>query len=331
MVESASDETVLREAVALASLAPSIHNTQPWQWIVHPEQAELYADRERQLTATDPDGRSLMLSCGVALQHAQVALAAADRPPEVERLPDPGQPDLLARIRLGTPAPAGPDLVREYQSMLIRHTDRRPFAPQYPAQDALDELTSVAEDAGAHLHLVRPDQVTLVNLLVSRAGGIEGDDPEYRAELAAWTHRDSADGLPPDVLPSDEPRRVPIRDFTPDDDAEPTEVPDAPPVADEYARYAVLHGDRDDEPHWLRGGEALGAVLLAAVRLGLATSPFSDPVEVMATREKLARDILAGLGHPYLVLRFGVASPEAPPPPRTPRRPTDETTRVEPE
>lgn len=330
MAGTGDDETVLREAVAMASLAPSIHNTQPWQWTVHPEQAELYADRTRQLAATDPDGRSLVLSCGVALQHAQVALAAAGHPPVVERTPDAGQPDLLARIRLGAPGPSAPELVREYQSMLIRHTDRRPFAPQYPPQTALDELASVAEDSGAHLHLVRPDQVTMVNLLVSRASGIEREDPAYRAELADWTHRDAGDGLPPGALPADTPRRVPIRDFA-TDDAEPGEVPDAPPVADEYARYAVLYGDRDDPPHWLRGGEALGAVLLAAVRLGLATSPFSDPVEVMATREKLARDILSGLGHPYLVLRFGVASPEAPPPARTPRRPATETTTVEPE
>ncbi|HEY3504999.1 MAG TPA: nitroreductase [Actinocatenispora sp.] len=328
MVGSVGDETVLREAVAMASLAPSIHNTQPWQWIVHPEQVELYADRERQLAATDPDGRSLALSCGVALQHARIALAAAGHPPVVERMPDAGQPDLLARIRLGAPEPAGPDLVRAYQSMLIRHTDRRPFAPQHPEQGALDELTSVAEDGGAHLHLVRPDQVTMVNLLVSRAGGIEREDPAYRAELADWTHRDAGDGLPPDVVPTDAPRRVPIRDFAPGD-AEPGEVPDAPPVADEYARYAVLYGDRDDPQHWLRGGEALGAVLLAAVRLGLATSPFSDPVEVLATRERLARDVLSGLGHPYLVLRFGVASPEAPPPGRTPRRPAADTTTVE--
>ena len=37
--------------------APSVLNTQPWHWRVHPERLELFADRRRQLTVTDPDGQ----------------------------------------------------------------------------------------------------------------------------------------------------------------------------------------------------------------------------------------------------------------------------------
>jgi nitroreductase len=317
-------QSILREAAAIASLAPSIHNTQPWQWLVHEHDTELYADRTRQLLATDPDGRSLTLSCGVALQHAQVALRAAGYLPDVVRLPDLEDEDLLARVTLGGATAPSAECVRDYQSMLIRHMDRRPFADRAPSEEALRELTAAADAGGAHLHLVRPEQVTTVTMAVGRAGEVEQSEPAYRRELHDWTHRDldSGEGLPAGVLPEPAARRVPIRDFAPDRDAA---LPDEPALADRYARYAVLYGDRDDPAHWLRGGEALGAVLLGVVRLGLAVSPYSDPIEVLATRQLIAREVLSGLGAPYLVLRLGVASPEQPPRARTARRPVADT------
>jgi hypothetical protein len=58
---------------------------------------ELYADRHRQLDVVDPDGRLLLISCGIALHHARTALAAAGWTATVDLLPDPSLPDLLAR------------------------------------------------------------------------------------------------------------------------------------------------------------------------------------------------------------------------------------------
>jgi hypothetical protein len=51
-------------------------------------------------------------------------------------------------------------------------------------------------------------------------------------------------------------------------------------------------------------------------------------VEVDNTRQILRR-VLAGLGHPYLVLRLGFMDPEHAGPPRTPRLPVDEVVEIE--
>jgi len=71
------DTGTVRTVLALAARAPSVHNTQPWRWRVDAESLHLYADASRQLPNTDPDGRDLILSCGAALHHCVVALAAA--------------------------------------------------------------------------------------------------------------------------------------------------------------------------------------------------------------------------------------------------------------
>ncbi|TWH69140.1 hypothetical protein JD77_04147 [Micromonospora olivasterospora] len=49
--------------------------------------------------------------------------------------------------------------------------------------------------------------------------------------------------------------------------------------------------------------------------------PLSGVVEVEGIRQTL-RQLLAGLGHPYLALRMGIANPQQPAPPHTPRLPT---------
>ena len=84
----------LEAAARDALLAPSVFNTQPWEWRISGTALELRADWSRQLIATDPDGHELLLSCGAALHHARVSLLAAGWRTSVDR--DHG--DALARI-----------------------------------------------------------------------------------------------------------------------------------------------------------------------------------------------------------------------------------------
>jgi len=83
----------------------------------------------------------------------------------------------------------------------------------------------------------------------------------------------------------------------------------------------VLTTPGDGPADWLRAGEATSAVLLAAARLGLATTVLSQAAEVADTRRRLADTVLRVPEHAHLVLRVGWALPGAAPLPETPRRP----------
>ena len=63
------DRLTVRSALMLAAAAPSVHNSQPWRWVVGPRSVHLYADLSRRLPATDPQGRDMIVSCGAALHH----------------------------------------------------------------------------------------------------------------------------------------------------------------------------------------------------------------------------------------------------------------------
>ena len=59
------DHETVYTALSLATRAPSVHNTQPWRWRVGSASLHLYAEPELHLPSTDPDGRDLILSCGI--------------------------------------------------------------------------------------------------------------------------------------------------------------------------------------------------------------------------------------------------------------------------
>jgi nitroreductase len=129
---------VASAAAELATLAPSIHNSQPWRWRIRDAGLELYLEHSRRLGITDPDRRLAILSCGAALHHAATALAAEGRRTDITRLPDPADPDHLARLGVTGPAPVSPDAMRRVQTIRLRHIDRRPTTRTPVESDHLD-------------------------------------------------------------------------------------------------------------------------------------------------------------------------------------------------
>jgi len=304
-----------------AGFAPSVHNTQPWLWRVHPDSLDLRAARERQLQLSDPEGRLLVISCGTALHHAQVALAAEGREAQVARMPDDTDADLLARITIGEHGQASAEAMKHFQTLGLRHTDRRPVSAIPPDEQAIDAVRRAGTLGGINVHRLTEDQVSELGAAAARADQIEIMDPEQRAEIAYWVGGDRPDGVgvPMEVIPDAvTPSVVPGRDFVREGHLHTGEG------SDRAAVYLMLFGDGDEPADWLRAGEALSAAWLAATEQGLSVLPFSSVVEVPSTRETM-RSMLSFLGYPYLVLRVGNANADHEFPPLTPRLPAEQT------
>ena len=79
----------LSATVELACRAPSLHNSQPWRWVFENSSLHLFADHARVGRHTDATGREVILSCGAALDHLQVAAAAAGWQVTVRGIPTP--------------------------------------------------------------------------------------------------------------------------------------------------------------------------------------------------------------------------------------------------
>jgi nitroreductase len=301
----------VERAVWFGVHAPSIHNTQPWRWVYRAGVLELHADRSRQLPALDPDGRSVLLSCGAALELARLGFAAAGWRTEVDRLPDPDRPDLLARIHAVGRTAVQPVTMERATAAERRHTERRPFLVDPVAGEAICCLLTAALDSGSYAYVVqRRDEQLDLAVVFSWAGGVELADPAYRAELAHWTRAaDAPDGVPATAVPHVSPGAprhtdVPVRDF----EAGITGGEQLVDLVDERPVYIVLFSAADDRLARLRAGEAYARISVEAQRLGLASSAMTQAVDLPAVRERF-RMLMDWPDHPQMVLRVGQPQP----------------------
>jgi nitroreductase len=311
-------------AARVGGYAPSIHNTQPWRWRVDGAVLELYAEPTRQLAASDPNGRLMVVSCGAALHHARTALAAGGWVIVVERFPDPGQPNLLARLAVTGRVEPTPDAARALQTVQLRHTDRRPVADKPVELAAIDAIRAAVEAEQTWLHTLRPDDVLDLASAADRAQTLEEFDPQWREEIEYWAGgaRDSGLGVPDSAIPRDSPQTtVPGRDFGRSGELAMSAGHDRAAV------YGILFGAQDAAPAWLVAGEALSSAWLTAIEHGVSVLPMSATVEVDATRAVLRR-LVSQLGEPLLVVRFGVADPDQAAPTATPRLPAEQTIEI---
>jgi nitroreductase len=308
------DHGTVRAALDVACRAPSVHNTQPWRWVIAEHSLHLFADRTRQLPVIDHDGRELTISCGAALHHARIAFRALGWRPEIHRLPNPADRDHMAAIEFTATPRTDQRMLALVSAAAVRRTDRRPFLPDPVPDHLLDRITAAAGPERVTVTLVTdPTRRREIIVAMAHADRVQRDSPMYQAELAEWTRRriGSVQGIPAYSVPAPTrfQRGMPGRDFGPGDDG---------------AVLCLLSTDTDDAVNWLRTGEALSAASLAATTAGLSTCTLSQVAELRIARDLIRRVALDGTGEPQVMLRIGWPATAEFPGPVTPRRPLDE-------
>jgi nitroreductase len=313
----------LAGAVTDALRAPSVQNTQPWKWRILHDSVQLYADEDRHLYVADPEQRDLVLSCGAALHHLLVALAVRALGADVTRLPDPEDCDHLATIVVD-PASAPDALAASlYPAIATRRTDRRRMSDNPVSTDQVEALQEHARQAGGLLVPVT-EQHTREQLVTALTEANEQQrlEPGYASELRLWTHRlpGSHDGIAASTVaaPVCGARATGLRRFGPATLAQPPLSPGHTP--DDAAEFLVLATAADTVLDHIRAGEATSAVLLAATRMGLATTPLSQALEIDSCRHRIRTDVLRMPEYPQLVIRIGLPAAGADELPLTPRR-----------
>jgi len=302
-----STESLIHKAVR----APSSHNTQPWIFHVSESAINLYADRTRALPVNDPDDRELTISCGCALMNLRVAAAAEGLDVQIETLPNPVEPDWLARISFSVSPGAPVPEVALASFIKQRRTYRKRFLPRQVEAAAVNLLLDAAQREGAWLRPLTTDSTRhRAAELVAEGDAAQWANPSWRRELADWMHpRRRGDGLTVPTLAAPVARIV-VRTF---DMGGGVGAKDRE-LAEESPLLAVLGTDGDQPRDWLLAGQALQRVLLAACQNGLQASYLNQPIQVASLRSKLQD--LVGAGFPQILLRLGYPAEEIPASPR---------------
>ncbi|HVY08585.1 MAG TPA: nitroreductase family protein [Mycobacteriales bacterium] len=313
----------LRVVAEFASLAPSVHNTQPWRFVGDPGTLEVHLDPARLLAFLDPDGRQMRMSCGAAIEFARLAVRSLGRACTVRLLPDPSNPTVVGKLVIGETEPVTPNEQRMIDAVARRYTDRGPYTDEPVSPDVLQRLREAAGERRCWLRVIdQPDQRLSVIRLLANAESTESGEANYRDELAKWRRSAPApDGVPVEAAALwDQQQRVsdvPLRDFG-GDDRHPHPGAGLPPTV-ERDSVILIGTDRDDAMSWLQAGRAVADVLLVLTDADLVSQPLGPVLDLPTTRAQLRRE-LGLVGYPQLLLRVGHGQRE----PVTHRRTVDD-------
>jgi hypothetical protein len=254
----------------------------------------------------------MLISCGAALFNIRVALRHVGYVPEVNLLPDRGQPDVVASVGLGEYIPPV-----EYEEQLFAHigsrrTHRGGFQATELPEGLLAALAEEPAREGAMLHIAtREDERLALAAAVTTAEHAGRLDDDRTAELRRWARPPGSparDGVPVTAYPADPERskpHFPGRDFAHGHgwgtSSSTTSAQSSAGVV------AVLATSVDQRLDWVRAGQALQRVLLAASAHGVAAALHSQPMELPELRE-FVRVRLSSRAYPQMLLRFGATS-----------------------
>lgn len=309
---------VIEGAVTLACRAPSLHNSQPWRWVSEGDRLQLFVDPGRVVRSTDRSGREALISGGVALDHLRVALAAAGWKAHVNRFPNPNNLLHLASIEFSPMDFVTDGHRRRANAILLRRTDRLPFAAPPGWESVEREFRDVVNSDAVCLDVIADDLRPQLAQASQLTEALRLYDSSYHAELQWWTAAfEVAEGIPPSSLVSAaESDRVDVGRTFPV-----TQHPERRAELDEdHSKILVLSTYDDSHYSVLRCGEMLSALLLDATMAGLATCTLTHITELPASRrvviDLIGRDTIA-----QVLVRVGLAPALEEVPPPTPRRP----------
>jgi len=296
------DDTLTRQTaerlIEAAIAAPSVHNSQPWQFVARPADRviEIYADPARTLRRGDPHGRAVHIACGSALFNLRLAIARAGYEPVARLLPGPRDPLLLASVRLAgpyRPRPAERDLY-----VAIRLIGRGPFVGR-PPRGVVLALKEAAAVEGASLREL--GQADALRILRGRAAGPDLHRAAGKRVIGKFR---------------------PMRDFPPGPGGRP-----ASPAGEPGPHLAVISTGAGDRASWLRAGQAAQHVLLLAAHHGVRAALLSPAPEAPGEPAR-GETVLAGehpaAEPPTVILQFGSGHLR----PATARRPVAQVLRV---
>ena len=306
-----------------AVLAPSGHNTQPWIFKIVDDVVELYVDKTRALPVADPNYRELIISCGAALFHLRIAMRHFGHRDIVEILPEHLNPNLLARIRLGSKRIVQVEENFLFWAISQRCTNHRPLENCRLPASLISELKSATSSEGDWLQIstqIIPEasREEIVNL-IDRGDRLQMSNPLFRQELAHWIYHSRSShhegltletqGINPrlEAMPSASFAIAPLFSLvTRSFDLGKSQANKNRKLV-ETAPLLILISSNDDTPQdWLATGEALAHLLLRARIDNVCASCFNQPIEIPQLRSRL-QALFPENGYPQILLRLGYA------------------------
>jgi hypothetical protein len=305
-VAAGDKAALMHELVRYATLAPSSHNTQCWQFRLEDGAISILPDLSRRCPAVDPDDHHLFVSLGCAAENLiQAALANGL---EGHAGFDAARGNAL-RVALEPTSPVASTL---FQAIPERQSTRGEYDGQPLARLELERLEKAGTGEGVQVILLteRKAMETVLEYVV-QGNTVQMNDPAFVDELKQWIRFSggeavrTGDGL---YAASSGNPSVPTwlgsllfnLFLTPKNEN------------DKYAKHvrssagiAIFASETPTPAQWVEVGRCYERFALQSAALGIRNAMLNQPVEVPTLRPQFSGFLGIGKRRPDLVVRFG--------------------------
>lgn len=303
---SSDRAAILLELVRYATLAPSSHNTQCWQFRLGTNEVSILPDLTRRCPAVDPDDHHLYVSLGCAAENL---IQAARAHGLMGHAFFDAAKNNAVRVELEPAAPVASAL---FQAIPERQCTRGEYDGQSIAVEELQLLAKAGTGAGVEVMLLTEQTMKeLVLEYVIQGNTVQMNDRAFVDELKHWIRFSdddavrTGDGLY--AAASGNPT-VPRwlgsllfgLFFT-----EKSENDKYAKQLRSSAGIAVFVSDTSTPAQWVEVGRCYERFALQSAALGIRNAMLNQPVEVPALRPQFASFLGVGARRPDLVVRFG--------------------------
>lgn len=296
-------EKSINNIISIARLAPSVHNTQPWQVKAEGDKIILSLKPERKLIYGDPIGRQSWISLGIFTESCVIALRVEGFE-ATNIIQDDEQIYINVRSSVGNFDKS--DLV----ALKNRFTDRSIYTPTKITGDQIKEFEASWQSSSVEVKGVTAHEIIDKCATLTRQGLLLAlSSPDFRKELSDYLvpNDKTPYGIPTSALKSGKiisrfTKRLIARGVRRKQEAQL-----------EYERWlsasAVIFilASGDTKPYWLEAGRAYLRASLAIEKLGLRQATSAAVVEASDFHEDIEQ-MLGSKKRILCMLRVGISN-----------------------
>ena len=297
--------------IRYAVLAPSSHNTEPWQFRLHHDAIDVMIDRSRWLKVADADQRELHISVGCALENLLIAAEHFGLGHSALLMPDADDPLLAARVKISDNGSAEKHCPPKlFETIPVRHTNHGVYDGVPIPEDILKGLMACCVEPEIVVHLTDDSVIKAsVDEWVVKGDAIQFVRSEYREELAHWIGQ----GVFGNSWLMSKIGQFAVSHFNVGKSTakKDHELMMSSPV------FGLIASETEGRPQQIMVGQVFQRISLLAATHGIWCQPMSQLVEVPEIKQELMMAAPKGGLVPQHPFRMGFAQPEKD---HTPRR-----------
>ncbi len=288
------NKALIKTLIEDAIKAPSAGNNQPWKWYATDDRIFLFHDKNKSAGWSDPFDDLAHIGLGAAIQNLKLSALHHGYIAEVIYQPSKGDQLLIAEILFKASEKTVPTLEESlFKAIPFRCTNRKKGDRKPIEKKIFDQLSMSAMPDGELIYTQDEKQITELAEIISAVEKERFLHPEGHKEFfikeLRWNEKEAEqtkDGLELATLELSFKDQVGLRVASDPEVIEKTRQWKGGAALQNLTKYAVLNSSaialirlqNGIIPAFIKGGEVIQRVWLAANNLGLEVQPVSAPL-----------------------------------------------------